>query len=130
MKKAASSLPSHPHICRVIWKAINECTEEPQHMPDDTESPEQPANFIDEEDEEIPLPHMQPERGQSRKCMANRKHRCRIGMKTKHSSSKQSCILCFARINCSLGITEDVSSSELFFLILTLKFWKLLLTNM
>lgn len=40
-----------------------ECTEEPQHMPYDSESPEQPANITDKE-EEIP-PYMQAERGQS-----------------------------------------------------------------
>jgi hypothetical protein len=99
LPKIVSGLVNNTYSSEFKITENSECTEEPQHVPDDTESPEEPANIIDEEYEEIPPPHLQPERGQSRKYMANRKHRCRIGMKTKHSSSKWSCILCFARIN-------------------------------
>lgn len=73
LPKTISGLVNNTYSSELKITENSECTEEPQDMPYNTESPEQPANITDD-DEEIPPPHMQPERGQSWKCMANRKH--------------------------------------------------------
>jgi hypothetical protein len=68
----------------------NKDIEEPQHIPEYTENPEDPTNIVDEEDKETRSCQMQSERGQILEDAATR---YRIRMESKYSSSKQSCII-------------------------------------